>query len=134
MIQPFVDSYMKHKDKLREVFRKGHPENYMHVVRSVVEVLDEDDSYDKPDPLKIEEFGGGDYSGTLMFIITGQGAYNDNYWYVKVGYGSCSGCDTLQRICGYTDDLPTEEQVDGYMTLALHIVQKIKKFDDTETV
>jgi hypothetical protein len=42
-------------------------------------------------------------------------------------YGSCSGCDTLQAISSYDDDLPNDEQVRDYMMLALHLVQKIKR-------
>ena len=35
---------------------------------------------------------------------------------MKVGYGSCSGCDTLEGIRYYNDDKPTEEQVRDYAT------------------
>ena len=51
---------------------------------------------------------------------------------MKVGYGSCSGCDTLEGIRHYNDDKPTEEQVRDYMTLALHIVQGMKRMGDGE--
>ena len=141
MIQPFVDSYMKNKDKLREVFRKGHPDNYADVMRCVIEILDADDDYREPNPYDIVELGAGEYQGTLLFLIKN---YSDFCWYVKVSYGSCSGCDTLQRIkyneapCdegGENDyDKVSERQVDAYMTLALHVVQKMKKFDELETV
>jgi hypothetical protein len=43
-----------------------------------------------------------------------------------VGYGSCSGCDTLQGISDYSHAAPNEKQIDDYMTLALHIVQGFK--------
>ena len=54
------------------------------------------------------------------------------YWYVKVGYGSCSGCDTLEGIRDYPDEPPTKEQIDAYMTLALHIVQGFKSMQTEE--
>ena len=40
-----------------------------------------------------------------------------------VGYGSCSGCDTLQGIQGWDDDrLPTEAQINDYMMLCKDII------------
>ena len=47
-------------------------------------------------------------------------------------YGSCSGCDTLLGINEYEDGLPNEEQVKDYMTLCLHLIQKLKPLTDTE--
>lgn len=44
----------------------------------------------------------------------------DNY------YGSCSGCDTLLSISQYDWGLPTDEKVEEYMTLCLHLVQRMK--------
>jgi len=38
----------------------------------------------------------------------------------------CSGCDTLEGIRGYEDGTPTDEQANEYLTLALHIVQRLK--------
>lgn len=51
---------------------------------------------------------------------------------MKVGYGSCSGCDTLEAIRDYSSEKPTPEQVKDYMALALHIVQGLKKMGDDE--
>lgn len=70
----------------------------------------------------------GDYQGTQIFLLHEDeyqpSAYNyyvfDNY------YGSCSVCDTLLGISGYEGGLPTKEQVDEYMTLCLHMVQRMK--------
>ena len=64
-----------------------------------------------------------------MYVIGGTGYQPRDYWYVMVYYGSCSGCDTLQAICGYTDKV-TDSQVADYMTLALHILQGIKAMGD----
>jgi hypothetical protein len=54
-----------------------------------------------------------------------------------VGYGSCSGCDTLQNLIDYSDveDDSAEtikEKVDGLMTLALHIVQNMRLMNEGE--
>ena len=41
-------------------------------------------------------------------------------------YGSCSGCDTLMGINHYGEGLPSKEQMEKYMTLCLHLVEKCK--------
>ena len=73
----------------------------------------------------------GSYSGTLVYVI-GEGGYEpSDYWYVKISYGSCSGCDTLQRILDdLWDEEAKEQQTQDYMTLALHVVQGLKKMGD----
>ena len=71
----------------------------------------------------------GDYQGTLLFIIAASGYQPNKYWFVKVDYGSCSGCDTLEGIRCYSDGPPSDAQVADYMTLALHILQGIKPLD-----
>ena len=68
-----------------------------------------------------------------MFVIAARGYQPSDYWYVKISYGSCSGCDTLEAIRAYSDDPPTPEQIDDYLTLALHIVQGLKKMGDDES-
>lgn len=74
----------------------------------------------------------GNYQGTQLFLIhknIGQPSMED-YLITDTFYGSCSGCDTLMAISGYSDELPNEEQVKDYMTLALHLVQKLKRLKD----
>ena len=70
----------------------------------------------------------GDYQGTLVFLIPTQGDDNKNYVITSVSYGSCNVCDTLQSIeeLDGGNDIPSLRQVKGYMTLSLHIFQKIK--------
>lgn len=126
MIQEFVDAFMAKKDKLIHVFQEKHPDEYIDIVKAVVSVLSEAASVELPSPEKIHEIGYENYQGTLVFVIGSEESSSD-YWYVKIEYGSCSACDTLQGIRDYTEDKPTEEQVDDYMTLALHIVQAMKK-------
>ena len=130
MIQKFVDRYMGRKEELRALFAEKHPEEYKSIVQAVVKVLHDEDEYESPDPERIVEIDHGDYQGTLVYIIGASGYQPSEYWAVMVGYGSCSGCDTLQSICEYSDDPPTEEQVSDYMTLALHVVQGIKLIGD----
>jgi hypothetical protein len=122
---------MASKATLAGRFSAKHPENYADIVRAVVEILAADEyEYDAPDPQRIHEINDGDYQGTLVYVIGAGGYQPDIYWYVKVGYGSCSGCDTLESIRGYKDDPPSQEQIKDYMTLALHIVQGLKKMGE----
>lgn len=133
MIKSIVQRWEENKTAIENEFRKSHPENYIDIVRIVVSNITGDDDYygDNLDPDRIHVIDDGDYQGTLVYVIAEKGYQPDTYWYVKVSYGSCSGCDTLQAIQGYDyDELPTDEQVKDYMTLALHIVQGIKRMGD----
>ena len=126
MIERFTKAWFACQDAVRANFVAAHPESYKEIVTAVVAMLQgalEDDWQDCPDAKLIHEINDGDYQGTLVYVIGAGGYQPSTYWYVKVGYGSCSGCDTLQAIREYSDEPPTEKQVDGYMTLALHVIQ-----------
>lgn len=127
MIEEFTKAWFANKDSVRAKFAEKHPASYIEVVRAVVGMLA--NAGCDPDPERVQEFDNGDYQGTLVFVIGAKGYQPDRYWYVKVGYGSCSGCDTLQAISHYSDDPPTEEQLNDYMTLALHIVQELREME-----
>lgn len=126
MIQKFVDDFMARRGEIEAAFSEKHPEDYAEIVRRVVEVLGTEDEYDRPDPKRIHAIDDGDYQGTLLFVIAASGYQPSTYWSVFVSYGSCSGCDTLERIRSYDNNPPKPEQVADYMTLALHIVQGLK--------
>jgi len=132
MIKTFVEKFDANRDTLRAQFKAERPASYAAIVKAVVEVLKSDDGYDAPDPARIVEIDHGDYQGTLLFIVGAGGYQPSDYWFVKVGYGSCSGCDTLQAIDGYSDEPPTDDQANEYLTLALHIVQGLKSMQETD--
>ena len=76
----------------------------------------------------------GDYRGTRVFVLH-RDQYQpsiEDYVYMNTYYGSCSGCDTLQAIHWYEDGLPTEQQVEDYMELCLHLLQKCNFMIDSE--
>lgn len=125
MIDKFVNKWNEKKNELLTKFTK-HPDNYKELVTWVVEFLTDDD-YSSIDPQRIHEIDDGDYQGTLLYVIGAKGYQPSEYWTVKVHYGSCSGCDTLQAISGYSSEPPTQEQVSDYMTLCLHIIQRLKE-------
>lgn len=74
----------------------------------------------------------GDYQGTQIFILhkdTYQPDINE-YYCTHNYYGSCSGCDTLLAIKELDNsELPSEEQLKGYMNLMLHLIQKMKNLN-----
>jgi len=131
MIQEFVDRFMTNKEILEEVFKKKHPDNYQEVVENTIKIIATED-YGDIDPTRITCIDHGHYQGTQLFIIAENSYQPNEFWYVKVDYGSCSGCDTLERIKSDGDwdsETPNEQQVKDYMTLALHIVQGLKKME-----
>lgn len=133
MIEEFTKAWFAKKDALEAAFKVKHPDDYKEIVKGLVAlVLQTDDKYESPDPARVHIIDDGSYQGTLVFVIGAGGYQPDKYWYVKVSYGSCSGCDTLERIRMYEGDTPTEQQVRDYMTLALHIVQGMKLMGDEE--
>ena len=131
MIKEFVEAFDSRKGELRLKWQNEHPSGYADIVQAVVEFLsDGPDSYGRPDPARIHQIDDGDYQGTLVFVIGCGGYQPSDYWSVMVSYGSCSGCDTLDGIRHYSDDPPSEEQVDDYMTLALHVVQGLRSMSE----
>ena len=98
---------------------------YAEIVKVVIKAVH--DGYGTPDPEHIHEIDDGYYQGTLLYVIPEDEYQPWNYWCVKVGYGSCSGCDTLMAILDgdYGDTI--DEKIDSLFTLALHIVQGLKK-------
>ena len=134
MNKKIIDSWYLHKDELENYFKTTRQEEY--------------DSYEKLVKLIVEYFlpnynskeitviDDGDYQGTEIFLIH-EDVYQpgvEDYLYTHNYYGSCSGCDTLLSISEYQDGLPTEEQVKDYMTLCLHLIQKLKplKYEEFE--
>lgn len=128
MIEEFTKRYFAKLPELRAKFTEKHPDDYMDVVRAVVEIMS-DGEYGSIDPSRIHQIDDGDYQGTLVFVIAASGYQPSDYWYCRVYYGSCSGCDTLKAIRGYRDEKPNDDEIDQYMTLALHVVQGLKQMD-----
>jgi len=143
MIQKFVDRFMFVKPELEKKFSENHIYSYKDLVEITLSSIshmdedyeekeekdnkEEDRYYPEMDVSKIHVIDDGHYQGTQLFIIPADEYQPSTYYAVYVWYGSCSGCDTLQRINDCFDDSnPSEQAVDDYMTLALHIVQGLK--------
>jgi hypothetical protein len=129
VIDAFVKRFDAKRDELWAQFKAAHPDDYLAIVRAVVQAVASEDGYPRPDAEHIHIIDDGDYQGTLVFIIPERGYQPHDYWYARVWYGSCSGCDTLQDIAGYSGNTPTDAQADDYLTLALHIVQGLRRMN-----
>lgn len=135
MIEDFVKRWDENKENLRKNFLVSHPESYKNILeRLISEVINPNQEDYMPRMADIETNTFGDWEGTQVFIIPENSPYPHTFWVTKVYYGSCSGCDTLQMIeseSNYNDEgdplPPNEKQVDGYMTLALHMLQRMKE-------
>lgn len=128
MIQKYVDRFMANKTQLESFLKKKHPEDYKQLVTEVVKVISTDD-YGDIDPERVTEIDYGDYQGTLLYVIAAKGYQPGTFWTMKVDYGSCSGCDTLQAISDYSNKPPTQKQIEQYTNLALNLVQSLKSVD-----
>lgn len=139
MIKKVIQQWEENKHKLEEYFRTARQEeysgSYKQILQKIIElVVTKKDDYYNYDANKITVVDDGDYQGTQIFLIptnTYQPSVED-YLITHTYYGSCSGCDTLRAINSYEDGVASESQVAEYMTLALHLVQKMKRITDSD--
>lgn len=94
-----LDCWNKNQQSLREQLEKDASLNsceYEYLVKLVTRyILGKE--WDAENIIVVDN---GDYQGTLLFLIP-RDTYQpseDEYLMTYVGYGSCSGCDTLQAI------------------------------------
>ena len=130
MIKKFVDSWEKHKSEVEDYIRKtpqSEYDDYDALVKILIKyVINKGDNDYCIDEMTVID--NGDYQGTQLFIIP-RNTYQpdeDDYIMTSVGYGSCSGCDTLLGISVYGTGLPSDDQVKDYMSLLLHLLQNFK--------
>ena len=143
MIKEVIENWNKNKDKL-EKYLKNTPQEkyrtYLDLVKLVVkytlyDFTDYADDEDLDDNIKRVSFG--DYQGIDIYLIS-KSCYPDleDIIYTHNYYGSCSGCDTLQRIQfdsnNYGEGKPTKQQLKDYMSLCLHLVENMKHLKGEE--
>lgn len=140
MIKEFCLAWEKNKEKLKEYFRTTEQRVYDHyedLVKLLFDIVINpsiEDNYYWFDTKNILVIDDGDYQGTQVFILH-RNKYQpsvEDYVYTNVCYGSCSYCDTLQGIHGYESGLPDEQQVEDYMSLCLHLLQRCNFMIDIE--
>ena len=146
MIKKFILCWDVNKNKLKEYLsthNQSEYSTYKDLVKLLFELIINPETEHvsglleygaKFDTEHITIIDDGDYSGTQIFILHKDTyePYIDDYISTHVYYGSCSGCDTLLGISNYEDGIPSEEQVDGYMTLCLHLLQHCRWMTDEE--
>jgi len=133
MNREFIKQFEMNKGFLEKYFRENNRQHsYESILKKILEICIPNPRGDgrKWDLDKMTVIDDGDWQGTQIFIIpiatyqptVCEYAFTDNY------YGSCSGCDALQMIdsLGLPNEKLNEKQVQGYMKLALHLVQKLE--------
>lgn len=127
MIQKFIDAWYANKYQLQLWLENDVDiENitYQHIVHALFERVINPYIENTEVPYntnRLTVIDDGDYSGTQIYLIP-KDVYEPDPWDYVVGrcfYGSCSGCDTLMY-CQYLND------IDGIMTIALHIAESMK--------
>lgn len=138
MLKIIKEKWNKNESLLKEVLTRNDKLNscsYLDLVKFAFGSIFNDDQATKFESLdleKITEVDNGDYQGTLLYLIPFNRYQPSEYEYLMtyVGYGSCSGCDTLQSIQDYSDKKPTEGQITDFMMLCKDIlVNTIKPYD-----
>lgn len=135
MIKEFVEAWNANKDKLFVHFSTHEQidyDSYEKLVKLLFEIVVNpylEEHYNSGYNIdRLHEINDGDYQGTLLYLLPTDEYQPPACHYVAtfVEYGSCSGCDTLLGISNYDEGMPSEEQVKGYMTLCLNILQHCK--------
>ena len=136
MIKEFVEAWDKRKDNLRE-YIATHWQTEYYEYKDLVKLLFDIVINPGIHPFateEITEIDHGDYQGTLIYLLHEEGYQPgvEEYVYTSVGYGSCSGCDTLQWIRERGEGIPNDKQTEDYMTLFLHLLQNCKRMEGEE--
>lgn len=134
MIKYCLKKWDANKHILEKALQEGLKWNsceYIDLVKLVVKcILNEGEvDFEKWDINDITVVDNGDYQGTLLFLIPKETYQPSEYEYLMtyVNYGSCSGCDTLLNIQGYSNEALTESQVKDFMVLCKDILTNIIK-------
>jgi len=139
MIAALVEQWNARQEVLRAKYSTQHPGSYSAILQDLLTLVltaPVDFRYGSLDASKVVRVDHGDYQGTEIYLIplsTYQPSAEDYVWFSNE-YGSCSGCDAFSAVrdnYGRWDDPPNEKQTEGYMSLALHMVQRMKWLEGT---
>ena len=133
MIKYALKKWDENKDVLRNAIQQTEKDkrctwDYKEIVKLVCRyIFNENVSREEPmiNVDGITMIDNGYYQGTLLFMMPFDAYQPAEYEYLMtyVGYGSCSGCDTLQCIQVADEDDETEkEMVDSYLGICKDIV------------
>jgi len=126
MIVEYITKFKEIQKDLEKSFNEKEPDSYKDILyRTLKMMFEKEEEYScTPDFEKISTIDDGDWQGTLLFLIPEYTYQPSDYYYTKVYYGSCSGCDTLQNIYYNSEE---EDKAKQYVTLALHMIENMKK-------
>lgn len=141
MVKEFCLAWEKNKGKLEEYFRttkQNEYGGYEDLVKLLFDIIINpsiESDYDRFDTKNIVVIDDGGYQGTLVFVLHRDHyqPFIEDYVYTNVGYGSCSYCVTLQNIQEDNwGEIPNTEQVEDYMSLCLHLLQRCNFMIDSK--
>lgn len=133
MMKYCLDRWNRNERILEDSIKKSATLNsceYVDLVKLVVDVILNDDGEARRwDSENITVVDNGDYQGTQLFLIPAKCYQPSEYEYLMtyVGYGSCSGCDTLQSIQCWEDKPLTLGQVKDFMALCKDLLTNMIK-------
>lgn len=135
MIKYALKKWNENEDVLRNTIQQTEKDkrsswNYNDIVKLVCRYIFNENVTDKDPKINIEGItmvDNGGYQGTLLFMMPFDTYQPMEYEYLMtyVGYGSCSGCDTLQRIQldeMYYNVESDDDLIDSYMALCKDLV------------
>lgn len=136
MLKILLEKWEKNHHLLQRELEEGEGFNtccYLDLVKLTFDTIYNDGEDRCLNTKAITEIDNGEYQGTLLFLIpfdTYQPSEHE-YLMTYVGYGSCSGCDTLLGIQGWKHEKLTPEQVILFMDLCRDIiVNTIKPYNN----
>lgn len=109
--------------------------SYEDIVRNLAKLLLEEAYSDE----RFEIIDWGDYQGTQIYLFAEcyyQPTENDTY-IVSNYYGSCSGCDQLLGIVGYSSDqepITDENTINDLLSLVRDIYERIRPLSDLQKI
>ena len=134
MDKEIIKSWEENKDRIREYISKTEQSkysSYKSLVKLIIKyVVNTKEKLYNEKKIRVVDSNG--YHGIQIFLVPEIRYEVFKYLTTCVNYGSCSGCDTLISIQNYGLEIPSEEQVNDYMTLLLHLVQNIKIIGESE--
>lgn len=129
----FSEAWFKNKEKFRNYLQthqqEEYAEEYIDLLKALIEVVINPELEEKLRIDYIVEADQDGYQGEKIWLIPYDSfSCPEKYIWTHTYYGSCAGCDTLKGIAHYDYGYPTCEQVEEYLTLALHLLQRMKPF------
>lgn len=113
----------------------AYSDSYETIVRNLAKLILGDSYSDE----RFQVIDWGDYQGTKIFIFAAcyyQPDETDTY-IVSNYYGSCSGCDQLLGIVGYSEELEPisdENTINDLLSLVRDIYERIRPLSDLQKI